>query len=351
MYEYPTNYEMPYSMAMRVLIKLFRMIETSTYEYIPSLYWQSQFQYEFPLEKGYAVGCEQPPEPTSRNRMDGIVLRYDDPHDTLSVLILREDKKRKGNYKVVESQALEGAVRAMNEASLDKIYCVTTVGGNFRAWVVESPDARLQPLFGPDTQADRNSYQPGLLYDVDPNQAAHVHRWRVNPELTRVIDLIKYQFPLRQAPILPSQQLDQGTMGSHYPDVPVNSSSWARTHEQPADQADMMDMEYHREPTEGISMTAHAEPSEGSNLPEASSSSLTTPGPSGTQHDSITTVKVVKVKKIPHRLHPDEYEFTDVRGKQRTTRLDEWDLRQIAGRSVRVYVGRKMEYWCYQFPE
>ncbi|KAG5771364.1 hypothetical protein H9Q72_002053 [Fusarium xylarioides] len=158
-------------------------------EYQSSTFWQVWLQRAF-HEDEYMVSCEMPPD-DSRRRVDAVVKRYDDRHDTLSAVLWIEFKRPSGNVRQVEFQALDAAKRCISTNKLESVYVITTVGVSFHVWTVyESNLLSLMPFNGGPADATRSQYIDADSYEAEA--------------LTRFVETVKAYPPLRCAPIVPS---------------------------------------------------------------------------------------------------------------------------------------------------
>lgn len=143
----------------------------------------------------------------SRRRVDiFIVKRYDDAHHTFTVMLWGECKRPSESIREVETQALDAALRYIAADNLLFIYAMTTVGVSLRTWFVERGSKSLQPFHGTVGVADRRQY---INADTD---GAY--------ELAKTIHLVKTQVPLREAPIVPSQAVEDFPMSSYVGENP-----------------------------------------------------------------------------------------------------------------------------------
>lgn len=158
-------------------------------EYRSSAFWQVWLKREFAKNTDeldlYAVTSESSPD-GSRRRVDQVVKRYDPSHHTLSALIWNECKRPSGSAKEAEQQALDAARRCIQKENLLWIYALATVGVTFRVWQVWKNKPELKPL--------------------NPNVNAYVS---VDSDfgwvLKEAIQQIKSEYPLGDAPVVPSQ--------------------------------------------------------------------------------------------------------------------------------------------------
>ena len=273
-------------------------------EYKLSAFWQAYFQRAFPETDTYSVTAESSPD-GSRRRVDMVVKKYDRDHHTFAALLWIECKRPTGSVQEVETQALDAALRCIAADSLLWIYAITTIGVSFRTWLVDRDTTALQPLHGTAVLADRRQY---VGADTD---GAY--------ELTKTINLVKAQTPLRHAPVVPSQSVEDYPMNSEQQGS--SSSYWG----------------------------AQAGPSSSYAQPELSSSYAgVQPEPSssyaGAQPGSSSSNVEVNVTKISHTFRPDEYIFTDSRNHRKSTIKDDWQQIQYNGEWVWAFYGRRTTY-------
>ncbi|KAM3526966.1 hypothetical protein MY4038_006582 [Beauveria bassiana] len=190
-------------------------------EYKSSAFWQVILQTWFKLEHDYAVICEYSPD-GGRSRTDISVFKYDSNHHTLAILNVVEAKRQGNSPKQAEKDALESALKAIDEYKMTGIYAMTIWGTKFRLWMVAAERRKLEPVDeGEDQLGHRASY-----IDAASDQA----RCFVD-----AVNLMKDEPALRRAPILPSQthllnqvpsqfiygstqiQTDQAGVGPAYP--------------------------------------------------------------------------------------------------------------------------------------
>ncbi|KAM3497087.1 hypothetical protein MY10362_009547 [Beauveria mimosiformis] len=198
-------------------------------EYKSSAFWQVILQTWFKLEHDYAVICEYSPD-GGRSRTDISVFKYDSNHHTLAILNVVEAKRQGNSPKQAEKDALESALKAIDEYKMTGIYAMTIWGTKFRLWMVAAERRKLEPVDeGEDKLGHRASY-----IDAASDQA----RCFVD-----AVNLMKDEPALRRAPILPSQthllnqvpsqfiygstqiQTDQAGVGPAYPQTAFPSLS------------------------------------------------------------------------------------------------------------------------------
>ncbi|KAM0744662.1 hypothetical protein ACQRIT_000046 [Beauveria bassiana] len=197
-------------------------------EYKSSAFWQVILQTWFKLEDNYAVICEYSPD-GGRSRTDISVFKYDPNHHTLAILNVIEAKRQGNAPKQAEKDALESALKAIDEYKMTGIYAMTIWGTKFRLWMVAAERRKLEPVDeGEDQLGHRASY-----IDAASDQA----RCFVD-----AVNLMKDEPALRRAPILPSQthllnqvssqfiygstqiQTDQAGVGPAYPQVGADTT-------------------------------------------------------------------------------------------------------------------------------
>jgi hypothetical protein len=135
----------------------------------------------------------------------------------MSSLLFVEVKRKGVGLSNVEEQALNAAQRAISDSNLLGVYTITAWGLKYRAWYVsaENPQ-RLEPVHG---SSARNNKQEYLSIVSDEGYE----------EMLKTIDLIKTNQPLRQAPVVPTQQPPLGYMdqGDGYYDYGEGASTSA----------------------------------------------------------------------------------------------------------------------------
>ncbi|KLP17922.1 Uncharacterized protein LW94_5686 [Fusarium fujikuroi] len=266
-------------------------------EYKSSAFWMAVLQRAFYELDQYSVTPESSPDGSLR-RVDMVVKRYDQDNHTLSALLWVECKRPSGSVQEVEEQALDAARRCIQRDGLMWIWAMTTVGVSFRMWFVDAHGGQLVPMHGTAAQADKRQY-----LDANSSSAASVF-----PD---AIQCIKNGFPLRQAPVVPSQSLDLLT--SNDAERGASESYMSGLPTQNRDQ-------YYEE--------------------EAGPSSYTGDG-SGSQPVEV------RVEKITHTFSraPDEYVFRDINNKRRTTKKENWEAGEYQGGRAWFYRGRKTTYF------
>ncbi|KAM0554151.1 hypothetical protein ACHAPJ_006950 [Fusarium lateritium] len=261
-------------------------------EYKSSAFWQAVLQRAFYEPDIYSVTAESSPDESLR-RVDMVVKRYDENNHTLSALLWVECKRPSGSVQEVEDQALDAARRCIQKDNLMWIWAMTTVGVSFRMWFVDARVRQLVPMHGTATQADKRQY-------IDADSPAS----SVFPD---AIQHIKNGFPLRQAPVVPSQSLDLLT--SKDDGWGVSESYMPDAYAQDQGQYDYGMMEA---------------------------------GPSS--YGGSNPVEVA-VEKNPHTFSHDEYIFRDISRKKRTTRKEDWETGYYQGEKVWFYHGKKTSYF------
>lgn len=254
----------------------------------------------------YAVTTESSPDGSLR-RVDLVVKRYDENNDTLSALLWVEFKRPNGNVKEVEEQALDAAKRCILKDNLLWIWAMTTVGVSFRMWFISRDALRLQPMHRTDVEADKSQY-----INADSYEAA------IFPEAVR---LIKEGIPLRVPTIVPSQSLKLLTAG--------NDGQGAFQYGYNSNY-DMVE----------------AGPSHVSGNYDYD---MTTAGPSYVGDDSNDRSSgwyvEVTVEKIKHTFSADEFVFRDAKGKEKTTKKEDWESGRYEGAKVWMFRGKKTVYF------
>ncbi|EEU36051.1 uncharacterized protein NECHADRAFT_102079 [Fusarium vanettenii 77-13-4] len=303
--------------------KLMRELAQHDIEYKSSAAWQAYLNRMFP--RPWQLLCEQAPDDESRRRVDFKIILYDQDNDTISPVAIGEVKRPGGSIREVEKQGLEVAMRAINSHCLSGIYVLTVWGLKFRAWYATSSEQSLMPLFG-SAPRDKNEY-------IDMTSPSGVF------ELERTIHLIKDEPPLRQAPVVPSQQDEMGQMieaGTFYseeggsqvnpmypwgqqPSVDYQTTQIPRMEPSaghPRDAASWMPSQ-EPYPQEDMSIDDPEEANEGSGA-EGNS------GGKGKEKRSTKERREVKVELVKHRMSKDEYVFRGADGSKRTTQRSDW---------------------------
>ncbi|CAG7565725.1 unnamed protein product [Fusarium equiseti] len=265
-------------------------------EYKSSAFWQAVLQRAFYEPDIYSVTAESSPDESLR-RVDMVVKRYDENNHTLSALLWVECKRPSGSVQEVEDQALDAARRCIQRDNLMWIWAMTTVGVSFRMWFVDARVFQLEPMHGTAVQADRRQY-----IDADSPAAS------VFPD---AIQRIKNGFPLRQAPVIPSQSLDL---------LKPNDAGWGVSESYVPDTSAQDQGQYD------------------SGMMEAGPSSYGG-NESGSQYIEV------KVEKNSHTFSHDEYVFRDINGKRRSTKKEDWQTSKYQGEKVWVYHGKKTSYF------
>ena len=275
-------------------------------EYKSSAFWQAWMQRAFFETDIYSVTSESSPDGSLR-RVDLVVKRYDSFHHTLSALLWVEMKRPTGNIGQVERQALDAALRCLKKDGLIWIYVMTTIGVSFRAWFVERDRPELQPLNGNAAIADWGQY-----IDIDTDNAI---------VLNNVVNLVKSQTPLRQAPVIPSQPLEhyaeeKGKMRQE--DIQLLPSMVGRVSEQSMQETYKNDQ---------------VEPTPNQQSAQA-----------GTQIGSRDYTEV-RVDKVPHLTRHDEYIFKDGKGHKKSTARGDWERTTYEGETIWTFQGKKTIYF------
>ncbi|KAG4275850.1 hypothetical protein FPRO04_14315 [Fusarium proliferatum] len=266
-------------------------------EYKSSAFWQAVLQRAFYEPDIYSVTAESSPDESLR-RVDMVVKRYDENNHTLSALLWVECKRPSGSVQEVEDQALDAARRCIQRDGLMWIWAMTTVGVSFRIWFIEARVGQLVPMHGTAVEADRRQY-------IDANSPAA----SVFPD---AIQCIKNGFPLRQAPVVPSQSLDLLTS---------NDAGWGGSESYMSGMPTQNQGQYYA--------AVEAGPS------------------SYSGNDSGSQPIEVGVDKITHSFSraPDEYVFRDINNKRRSTRKENWEMGDYQGERVWFFHGRRTTYF------
>ncbi|KAL2018112.1 hypothetical protein VTK56DRAFT_1242 [Thermocarpiscus australiensis] len=286
-------------------------------EFTASAVWQALLQKSFPLQDGYTTLCEQCPDDDDRSRIDQIVFQLG--HNTLLVKLCMGESKRRGTGSAhivgAETQAFNGAGRAINRDGLAFMYAVTTWGTHFRLWRLDSDQPALQPMDGgSNTRGDRGSY---LDVGKPENRALFDRfvRW------VKGLDDHSQEHPQdaswhEQTPGLPSER------GAQYP------------------QPQFYGTEVHQGPSywSGDVPAAPAEQFEGYGYEEGEPSTRTSGGNPRVE---------VKVTVVKHTLRPDNWLFK-IRNETRRTDKSQWKKEKHNGEDVWVYHGKKTPYFTRQ---
>lgn len=328
-----------------VLRKLYQDAVTEI-EYTSSAFWQVFLQREF-YEDKYIVVCEFSPD-TSRRRVDIVVREYNQNQHTLSTLIFHECKRPNGDCKVAEEQALSAATSAITRDRLEKIYALTTVGTQFRSWVVYANDLRLVPLHGPNTAADRGQY-----IDAGSAEAAII---------LETIDMVKNYPPFRVAPVVPShtpvdfdmlqdEQAGQGE-STGFPDAAasmadtyhVNYDTSMQQYQQPSQQPidtgvpSSSTLSYPQlwQPADAVESSSSAQPDPQQWQPDVEDNEA--------RRAAGDPPVQVKVRHEPHNFHRDEYVFKNINRKTRKTTKVDWSQIKHNGKKVWACRVHKVTY-------
>lgn len=263
-------------------------------EYKSSAFWQVFLQTAFPLDEGFIVVCEFPPD-QSRRRVDIVVRYYDGMHHTLASFLFTECKKPGGTTQAqeVEAQARQAAETAIETDHLTIIYAMTTIGTAFRIWFMESGTGELNPFHGDGGFGDRSQY-------IDADSPESVGLWDA-------IRVVKGNRPLKRVGkdyVLPSQG-------------DIAAGGWD-------DNEEMDDDEVYGDEQGLYSNRAAGEMGESSKTMETGASS-------SIPQDSM---EMVVAKRVRHLTRADEVTFEDRKNKKRSTRPDEWQKKKINGKTV-----------------
>lgn len=275
-------------------------------EYKSSAFWQAVLHRAFYEPDIYSVTAESSPDGSLR-RVDMVVKRYDANNHTLSALLWVECKRQSGNVQEVEEQALDAARRCIQKDNLMWIWAMTTVGVSFRMWFVDASVLELEPIHGSAAYADRRQY-----IDADSPAAS------VFPD---AIQRIKKGFPLRAAPVVPSQSLDLLAMDDTGQGVSGHGVAVATLPGQ--------DESYY-----DYDMTEAGPSGDGGDGGDGS----------GGDESGGRCVEV-RVEKTPHTFSHDEYVFRDAKGKKRSTRKEDWEAGKYQGEKAWFFRGKKMTYF------
>ncbi|KAF5675922.1 hypothetical protein FDENT_9639 [Fusarium denticulatum] len=287
-------------------------------EYQSSTFWQVWLQRAF-YEDEYMVSCEMPPD-DSRRRVDAVVKRYDDRHDTLSAVLWIEFKRPSGNVRQVEFQALDAAKRCIRTNNLESVYVMTTVGVSFRVWTVYEPDLlSLVPFNGGPADATRSQYIDADSYEAEA--------------LTRFVETVKAYPPLRRAPIVPSQAPPQ----SGYQQVGYSQIGYGEDPD--------MQQEYQSVTGQG----GYASGTYSEINPSGASGYMQNPTSSVGEYEQTSSVSdqfvKVQVSRVTHFGRSTEYFFSDINGSQKRTTKDDWRQVTYKGRAAWVSSRRGVTYY------
>ncbi|EXL93509.1 hypothetical protein NOF04DRAFT_13803 [Fusarium oxysporum II5] len=287
-------------------------------EYQSSTFWQVWLQRAF-HEDEYMISCEMPPD-ESRRRVDAVVKRYDDRHDTLSAVLWIEFKRPSGSVRQVEFQALDAAKRCIRTSNLESVYVMTTVGVSFRCWTVYGSDLlSLVPFNGGPADATRSQYIDADSYEAET--------------LTRFVETVKAYPPLRRAPIVPSQPLPQ----SGYQQTGYSQTGYGGYPDtQQGYQAATGQGDY----TSGTHGEADA--SGASYYAQNPASSVGEHGQTSSVSDQFIKVHV---SRVAHFGRSTEYFFSDINGSQKRTTKDDWREVTYKGKLAWISSRRGVTYY------
>jgi hypothetical protein len=333
-------------------------------EYKSVGFWFYFINRRFPLAEDWIVIPEQAPDEStgSRRRVDITIHIFNSEQWDMSSLLFVEVKRKGVGLSNVEEQALNAAQRAISDSNLLGVYTITAWGLKYRAWYVsaENPQ-RLEPVHG---SSARNNKQEYLSIVSDEGYE----------EMLKTIDLIKTNQPLRQAPVVPTQQPPLGYMdqGDGYYDYGEGASTSAydagqgisyRQDEHFPDPMSLEEYDLAGQPSTGYTYDqplgvgiergdAEQPPvgdSDNEDSDDGIADSAAEPGSKGKEKRRArnkTEERVeVRVRRIPHRFNKDEITFED-HGKSRTTKQDEWVTKKRDGRTIYEYRRKGVIYWC-----
>ncbi|KAI0801658.1 hypothetical protein GGR55DRAFT_462784 [Xylaria sp. FL0064] len=109
-------------------------------------------------------------------------------------MVLIEAKRRLASRKSVEEQALDAALKAIDDQNLHAIYAMATWGLGFRFWIVHPRRRQLEPV--DDGAEDAGA---GAYIDIDT--------WE-GYQFVETMAVIRQNYPLVQTKTLPSQALE-----------------------------------------------------------------------------------------------------------------------------------------------
>lgn len=280
------------------------------------------------------------------------IILYHPDHDTISPVAVGEVKRPGGSIRDVEEQGLGVATRAINSYRLSGIHVLTVWGLKFRAWYATSSEQSLVPLFG-SAPRGKNEY-------IDMTSPSGVF------ELERTIHLIKDEPPLRQAPVVPSQQdemhqmIEAGTFYSEEGDSEINPMyPWGQQPSADYQTTQVPRMEPSvRYPRDAASWMTSQEPSAQEDMsiddPEEAGEDSGAEGDSGEKGKEKRRTKErreAKVDVVKHRMSKDEYVFRGADGSKRTTQRSDWKQKKRDNATVYEYKGKRVVYWCKRLPE
>ncbi|KAF4946517.1 hypothetical protein FGADI_11155 [Fusarium gaditjirri] len=287
-------------------------------EYQSSTFWQVWWQRAF-HEDEYMITCEVPPD-ESRRRVDAVVKRYDEMHDTLSAVLCIQFKRPSCSVRQVECEALDVAKRYIRTNDLEYVYVMTTVGVSFCCWTVHRFDLlSLVPFNGGPADAACSRYIDADSYEAET--------------LARFVETVKACPPLRHAPIPPSQPLPQ--CGYHqtgysqagyggYLDVQqgYQASTW---------QGGYTRGTYSEASTSGSSYYS-----------QSPASSVAEYGQTSSVSDQFVKVHV---SRVAHLRRSTEYFFSDINGSQKRTTKDDWREVTYKGKVAWISSRRGVTYY------
>ncbi|WQF90606.1 hypothetical protein CDEST_15620 [Colletotrichum destructivum] len=159
-------------------------------EYAAVAPFQTALNTLFQARDGYAVNIEQSVD-KGRARVDLLIQGLDYDHFTLYMMMVGEMKPSYKSPEEGETQVLKRAREAIVGHGLERIYAFTTLGEGFRFWTVSARTMTLEPL-GSDTP--RGSHTAYIPLDSAEGDC-----------IVEFSNYVKQNRPLREAPVLPSQ--------------------------------------------------------------------------------------------------------------------------------------------------
>ncbi|KPM34084.1 hypothetical protein AK830_g12490 [Neonectria ditissima] len=286
-------------------------------EYKSASFWHGWLQRAFNDQDVYHISPEFSPDGSLR-RVDAVVQRYDDAHDTLSAMLWVEFKRPSGSVSQVEGQALDAAIRCITKDNLQFVYVMTTVGVSFRAWTVTKRGRVLQPFHGGPADATRAQY-----VDADSNDA------RV---LERFANRVQTYPPLRIAPVVPSQPLPQGEYGqSGYGQG--SYGGYAELQQQYSAIGEQG----------GYASEVYGGSSASEMVYQGQDMATTTQGQASAAGDD-QWIKV-HVTRVSHLTRATEYTFSDINGNTKSTTKDDWRRVSHNGKAAWIIQRRSVVYY------
>jgi hypothetical protein len=127
-------------------------------EHKSSAFWQAYLQRAFHETDTYSVTATVSPDGL-RGNADIMVTKYDDMDDiTFTNVVWIDCNRPTESFVDMETRALGVASRYVEGECLSWIYVVTTIGVEFRVWILYAGNDVLDPLEGPGVRGNRESY-------------------------------------------------------------------------------------------------------------------------------------------------------------------------------------------------